>query len=401
MTANKLLSTQFLPILWEAFSGLRMLGSRTLLALLGIILGCGSIVALINIGNDAKIRTLGAFENMGTDTLVASFPRAFDEQNLSLSKIDTTEISRIIPKLNKVATITVYSAIVQSGQKSTGLGIIGSSADLFPILNIKIKDGRFFNSFDKRSTYAVLGKKVAEELSTFQKPIRVGSKIQISEYQFEVIGLIDSHADNPLLPFEVNKSIFITAESMSRFQSPIRVDAIAVKSQQKKVNEEVAAQLEELLKVQSGRKNVYIQVPQQLLDSIESQSKTFSYLLIGLGGISLIVGGGGVMNVMLMSVSQRRKEIGLRMALGATSKDVLALFITEAACMSILGAVIGGILGILIAVLFTKTAGWEFSLAAQSLPLGIGSSVLVGVAFGIYPAITASRLLPVQALRDD
>ncbi|MCL6483471.1 MAG: FtsX-like permease family protein, partial [Janthinobacterium lividum] len=127
---------------------------------------------------------------------------------------------------------------------------------------------------------------------------------------------------------------------------------------------------------------------------------TFSYLLAGLGGISLLVGGVGVMNVMLMNVSERRREIGVRMALGARPRDIRNLFLLETATLSVAGALLGALLGLIVSYSFTRISGWKFTLVPESLLLGCGSSLLIGLFFGLYPAISAARLQPVQALRD-
>lgn len=137
-----------------------------------------------------------------------------------------------------------------------------------------------------------------------------------------------------------------------------------------------------------------------MIDGLERQSRTFSYLLAGLGAISLLVGGVGVMNVMLMSVSERRREIGVRLALGATRHDIRLLFLAEAGLLAIVGAALGAVSGVGVAYAFTRFSSWAFVLAPASLPLGMGTSLLTGLFFGWYPAVAASRLEPVQALRD-
>lgn len=142
-------------------------------------------------------------------------------------------------------------------------------------------------------------------------------------------------------------------------------------------------------------------VPQHLLDGLARQANTFAYLLAGLGGISLLVGGVGVMNVMLMNVAERRREIGIRMALGARARDIRNLFLIEAATLSVAGALLGASTGLAAAYTFVRISGWSFSLAPLSLPLGICSALTVGLFFGLHPALAAARLQPVQALRDD
>ncbi len=144
-----------------------------------------------------------------------------------------------------------------------------------------------------------------------------------------------------------------------------------------------------------------VQVSQQVLDGLKRQTRTFTYLLAGLGIISLLGGGVGVMNVMLMSVAERRREIGVRMALGARQRDIRNLFLIEAVTLTAAGALSGAVLGVAAAYLYARFSGWTFSLAYAALPLGMGSTLLVGLFFGLYPAVSAARLQPVEALRDE
>lgn len=401
MNATLSLSTKMAHILLEAVSDLLALGHRTALALLGIILGCASILAILNIGNEAKTQALSAFENMGTNTLIASFPGGLEEKKLLLSNVHVDEVNKKLPAFDLITAISIHSTQIKYSDKVVGTSLIGVSSSILPMLNISMREGRFIKSIDGYNTYAVIGSTLAHELSPPQDPIHVGRKIKIGAYQLIIIGIINDHADNPLFPFQVNKSVFISMDSMKRFQNPVEISTVAARTIVKSVTEKSANDLQQLLLETSGRKNIYMQIPQQLLDSLENQSKTFSYLLLGLGSLSLLIGGGGVMNVMLMSVTQRRKEIGLRMALGATPEDILGLFLLEATCLSSIGTVAGLLLGATFTWAFCKSVGWEFNLAIETLSLAAGSSLMTGIAFGILPAITASRLSPAKALRDE
>lgn len=165
--------------------------------------------------------------------------------------------------------------------------------------------------------------------------------------------------------------------------------------------EHIAVETTKALGAQLTEHTVEIQIPQQMIDGMTRQSRTFAYLLLALGAISLVGGGVGVMNVMLMNVSERRREIGIRMALGARQRDIRNLFLLEAVTLTAVGALCGAVLGMGAAYLYAWLSGWQFSLAVSALPLGVGSTLLVGLFFGIYPAVSASRLQPVEALRDE
>lgn len=195
-------------------------------------------------------------------------------------------------------------------------------------------------------------------------------------------------------------SIMVPIDGLRRLHSSPEVGSILARADPAADLAVTAHDLQQYLQDQLGGRPVDVQIPRQLLDGLKHQADTFSYLLAGLGGISLLVGGVGVMNVMLMNVAERRREIGVRLALGARPRDIRALFLLEAGALSIAGALLGALLGLLSAYAFSRYSGWTFSLAPYSLPLGVGSSLLIGVFFGIHPAVSAARLHPVEALRD-
>ncbi|WP_256125324.1 ABC transporter permease [Photorhabdus luminescens] len=225
--------------------------------------------------------------------------------------------------------------------------------------------------------------------------------MQIGEYLFEVIGILAAQGPNPLLPGSIDHSVILPIEAMRRLRPAPEIGSVIAKAYDTTTLNSDAASLRDYLVSLSKGRQVEVEIPKQLLDGLTRQAKTFSYLLAGLGGISLLVGGVGVMNVMLMNVSERRREIGVRMALGARPVDIGILFMLEAAILAIAGAMVGSLLGVAAGYLFVKFSGWVFTLSLLSLPLGIASSLVIGLFFGINPALAAARLQPVEALRDD
>ena len=200
------------------------------------------------------------------------------------------------------------------------------------------------------------------------------------------------------MPIIIDESVITPIEGMRRLQKNSEIGILIGKSTADISN--VANTLKEyLINLLNGRK-VEIQIPQYLIDGLKSQTMMFSYLLAGLGSISLLLGGIGVMNVMLMNISERRKEIGIRMALGARPQDIRTLFLLEAINISTIGAVLGAFLGFIIAYTFAQIVEWQFYLDTKSFILGCGSSLLIGLFFGLYPAISAAKLQPIQLLRD-
>ncbi|WP_417696614.1 ABC transporter permease [Pseudomonas sp.] len=392
-----------LQTLIESLDSLRLLGRRSWLAMLGIAVGCAAIVALLNIGQSAANEAMTAFKGMGAESIVASFPFSPLNSRALPSTLDTRLLLKKLPDIAQVAPTTFHSGQVRYAGRTVDAVVLGTTGGLAETLDLKLALGRFISDFDQQATYIVAGAKVAHELGIGVpgRPLVAGMQLQIEGYLFEVIGIARPQAPNPLIPIQVDEALFIPIESMRRLQPSPQLSSVIAKVRDGAVITESAQDLRAYLEGVLKGHDVEVLVPQQLIDSLTHQSNTFSYLLAGLGGISLLVGGAGVMNVMLMNVSERRREIGVRMALGARARDIRMLFLLEAACLSVTGSLVGAAVGLLSAFLFVWFSGWRFTLAIESLPLGVGSSLFIGLFFGLYPAVTASRLQPVQALRDD
>ncbi|OPG71500.1 ABC transporter permease [Pseudomonas ogarae] len=392
-----------LQTLIESLDSLRLLGRRSWLAMLGIAVGCAAIVALLNIGQSAANEAMTAFKGMGAESIVASFPFSPLNSRALPPTLDTRSLLKKLPAIAQVAPTTFHSGQVRYAGLTVDAVVLGTTGGLAETLDLKLAQGRFISDFDQQATYIVAGAKVAHELGIGVpgRPLIAGMQLQIEGYLFEVIGIARPQAPNPLIPIQVDEALFIPIESMRRLQPSPQLSSVIAKVRDGAVIAESAQDLRTYLEEVLKGHDVEVLVPQQLIDSLTHQSNTFSYLLAGLGGISLLVGGAGVMNVMLMNVSERRREIGVRMALGARARDIRMLFLLEAACLSVTGSLVGAAVGLLSAFLFVWFSGWRFTLAIESLPLGVGSSLFIGLFFGLYPAVTASRLQPVQALRDD
>jgi len=388
-------------LLHEAFVSLRTLGKRSILALLGIVIGSSSVVALINIGHNAAEDAAAIFQNMGTDTLVARFPASADSRTPLPAALDTRALSQAVPSLINIAPTVLLSATLIRNGRSANASVVGATAELAPAMRLQLREGRFLSDFDQNEIYAVVGHQVAQTLGAAGAPLQLGDRVRINDYLFLVIGILQNQPSAVLVPIQANDSVFLPQGSMRRiFPSP-QIDNVVTRVAGGQNMEQVAAAMTQALKKILHGREVEVQVPQQIIDGMTRQSRTFGYLLMALGGISLVGGGVGVMNVMLMNVSERRREIGIRMALGARQKDIRNLFLLEAVSLTAVGALSGAILGVASAFIYARMSGWHFSLAGAALPLGIGSTLLVGLFFGLYPAISASRLQPVEALRDE
>lgn len=387
--------------LFEAYGNLRGQGWRATLALMGIAMGCAAVVALLNIGRSAAADALQAFEGMGTDILVANLPFAVAARAPLPAVLDTLAVRQAVTQLSRVAALSQYSATVSHRGQHADASLIGTTRDLADIMGLQLRSGRFLSAFDHRPPFAVVGARVAEDLAAAGRALQVDDLLQIGDYLFQVIGIAAPQAANGLLPISPDDSIFIPGASLRRLTSNASIGSVLARVRPEADLTQTAEAFRHALSEAFGGREVTVQIPRHLLDGLQRQTRTFTWLLTGLGAVALLVGGVGVMNVMLMSVAERRREIGVRMALGACRRDICLLFLFEAALLSLAGAMAGALLGVAVAWVFIYGSNWPQSLSLDSLLLGIGSALSIGLTCGLYPALAASRLSPVVALRDD
>lgn len=388
-------------LLQDLGASLRALGQRSVLALIGIAIGSSSVVAMINIGSNAAEEASMIFKGMGVNTLVAQLSETTRDGSAARLTLDTDQLRASVPYLLNIApTAQIGSAVTFKG-RTQYTQLVGGTVELPGAMGLTLREGRFLSAFDQGDTYAVVGHRLAEDLGTAADPLRIGDRIRVEDSVFQVIGILRNQPDSLLIPVRANDSLFIPLAGMRRLSDSTYIrDVIIRVAAQQDISATATALITPLERL-SGAKEVEIIVPQQLMEGMTRQTRTFAYLLMALGGISLIGGGTGVMNVMLMNVSSRRREIGVRMALGARRRDIRNLFMFEAITLTAVGALCGGLLGIACAFTYAHVSDWTFFLAPLSLPLGVLSTLLVGVFFGLYPAVLASRLQPVEALRDE
>jgi putative ABC transport system permease protein len=341
------------------------------------------------------------FKEMGTDTLVAQFPSKGTINLPMATRLDLDAVRQAVPGLTHIGALTLLSGPIVFHGRSTNANVVGSTPGIQGAMRLVVQEGRFLSPFDANETYGVIGAQLAQALGAPGDPLRLGDRVRINDYLFLLVGILQHQPRAMMMPVQANDSLFIPAQGMRRIYANPQIANVIIRAAPGLDMELIAQHANVALQAQLVDHTVDIQVPQQMIDGMTRQSRTFAYLLLALGAISLVGGGVGVMNVMLMNVSERRREIGIRMALGARQRDIRNLFLLEAVTLTAVGAACGAVLGMTCAWLYAWLSGWAFALAVAALPLGVGSTLLVGLFFGIYPAVSASRLQPVEALRDE
>jgi putative ABC transport system permease protein len=380
---------------------------RSMLAMLGIIIGVGAVIAMLAIGAGARSQVIARFTAMGTNLLVVRpGQRAYagvmngTQQNLvvddaqALLKLDGVEA--VAPSVSRNMQIKYMS-------QNTQTTVLGTCAAYLPIRDFEIEQGKMFSEqdIDRWARVAVLGPVTVTNLFGASDPI--DQVIKINGINFRVVGVLKAKGDqgwfNPddqiIVPYTTAMHILLGVVNIREID--IQVDAA---EHVDAVQDSVFATIRKLHKVQPGQPDdVEIRNQAEFLQSVLESNRTFQVLLGSVAGISLLVGGIGIMNIMLVTVTERTREIGIRKAIGARDFDILSQFLIEALLMSAVGGLIGTLAGVGTAWLVDTFTTFPTIVQSYSVMLALGVSAAVGIFFGYYPATRAAKLDPIEALR--
>ena len=389
-----------------AFGRLRTSRLRSVLTMLGVIIGVASVVALVGVGQGATAGITSQIQALGTNLLTVNpGSSATGLTNLGFGTADTLTLgdSDAIAALSGIAAVApevTTSKLVIAGTKNTTTSIVGTTADYASVRNQDIYQGTFLNDASDESSLrvAVVGSTTATDLGLTAAD--VGSDITIGGLPFRVVGLLQptggvgNQDDQILVPLSVVQREFVSGDSVrSIFVS------VADKTDINEAKAQITAALEQRHGTSGTNDDFSISDQSQLLDTFSSVSGLLSLLLAGIASISLVVGGIGIMNIMLVSVRERTREIGIRKAIGARGRDILAQFLIEALTLSMLGGLFGILVGVVVSAVIGAIAGWGFQFSVTTVAAAVLFSLLVGVVFGVWPARQAARLDPIAALR--
>jgi putative ABC transport system permease protein len=408
----------FLATLRVALAALRVNKLRSALTMLGIIIGVGAVITMVAVGAGAQARVEDQIKSLGSNLIVvlpgnftAGGARMGSGSQLTISEDDAYALQREVAGVHAAAPRLMGSGQVVFGNSNWATRIEGTSPEFLEARQWDVASGRAFDQsqVDAAAKVVLLGQTVARTL--FGEADPVGETVRIRRVPHLVVGVLDRKGqtmvgqdqdDIVLIPITTARKRVLGGQQVRNRN----VNAINVRvrdgADMAATEQEIRDVIRQRHKLAASQEDdFYLRNLSEVLAAQEASSQVLAYLLAAIASVSLIVGGIGIMNIMLVSVTERTREIGLRMAVGARGRDILTQFLVEAVTLALIGGLIGILIGAAASVAVGEFAGWRTEVSPASMLLAVGFSGAIGVFFGFYPARTASRLAPIDALRHE
>ncbi len=400
--------------------------TRSLLTTLGVVFGVGSVIAMLAVGEGASQDALAEIRKVGSNNIIIQAQKDVDEESSSRQRTrmsiyglkyeDEARIREMGSAIRRTVPVRIMRRDARIGDRKLELRVVGTVPDWFDLVPRRVVAGRVLRASDteQNSRVCVLTETGARRLLAGEHIL--GEKILISRQYFEVVGIVESGTGgrnisvpdeevDAYIPLSTQMQLFGEVNARMTTGSfeieKVELHQILVEIDGDDLVEPMAMAIEAMLRAFHPRKDYKLNVPLALLRQAERTKRTFNIVLGSIAGISLLVGGIGIMNIMLASVTERTREIGVRRAIGARRGQIILQFLIETMVLAGSGGLIGVGVGVLIPALITRFSGMPTVVPLYSLALSFGISVAIGLVFGIYPAVRAARLDPIVALRHE
>jgi putative ABC transport system permease protein len=375
----------------EAYRSLLATKMRTLLSLLGIIIGIGSVIAMVSIGRIVTNESIKKFRALGTELVTIEIDSAMPTR---LAK----ELASHVPSM-RLAAPYIEGSFELEGKDISMYGVTGSFLE---VNKLNMGKGRFISDLDNTRKFMVLGSGMAEILRNQGMPADlIGHEIQVRDDTLTIIGILSSTGKMQQYIRDIDKSCFIPIEASLDMNPNGRIDQIIGRMHRNVDAKHCAWEVQQYFMRRDNSIDLKVSTADQLISQMRSQTDMLGRLLAAIASISLVVGGVGIMNITLISVSERQQEIGIRRAMGAKKKDIRYQFLMESLIMTISGGGMGTLLGIVATMIVSRLNHWEFFISGSPIILGAGVSILIGIVFGFFPANHAANIDPIKALRSE
>jgi len=400
---------------------------RSFLTMLGVVFGVGSVVAMLSVGEGASKEALEQIRKLGSNNIIISSVKSAEEEQTStqhshmsiygLTYDDYARVTESFHDIQQTAPVKLMRKDSRLRERAMELRVVGTTPEWFKLVPREVIAGRvlLLSDEDKQAPVAVLTEFGARKILATEHTI--GQTISIGGDQFEIVGIVKSESGQAgniqipdqqvdvYIPIEVARvyfgDIFTKRTSGGDEREMVELHQVIVQVDEPKKVESIAAGIERMLEQFHKKKDYVVSVPLALLKQAEATKRTFNIVLGSIAGISLLVGGIGIMNIMLASVTERTREIGIRRAIGAKRKQIIYQFLIETVVLSTMGGIIGLGMGVLIPLLITYFSGMITVITLKGILLPLLISMTIGILFGLYPAVRAANVDPIVALRHE
>ena len=413
--------------IWLGIENLLLHKLRSFLTMLGVVFGVGSVVAMLSVGEGASKEALEQIRRLGSNNIIISSMKSAEEEATStthshmsiygLTYEDYRRLAQSFEDVQQTAPVKLMRRDSRLYERVIELRVVGTSPEWFDLVPRQVLAGRVLlkSDQDKQAPVVVLtefgARKILATESTIGQTIRIGSS------QFEVVGIVKSESGqagniqipdqdvDAYVPIEVARryfgDIFTKRTSSGEEREKVELHQMIIQVDEPKKVEAVAAGIERMLEQVHKKKDYVVSVPLALLKQAEAMKRRFNIVLGSIAGISLLVGGIGIMNIMLASVTERTREIGIRRAIGAKRRQIVYQFLIETVVLSTMGGIIGLGVGALIPFLITYFSGMVTLMTVRGILVPLLISMAIGILFGLYPAVHAAQVDPIVALRHE
>ncbi len=393
-----------------AFQSIRANKLRSSLTMLGIIIGVGAVISMVALGSGAQKAVEDQIASLGANTFTIYPGQSFrggvaQGDRVNLTTDDYLAIKREARLIKEVVPELASNQQVTYGGQNLNTQVLGTTANFLEVLNYSVQYGRAFTDGDdeSRQRYALLGSEVPEQLGQNAQAM-IGQSLSIRGISFEIIGVLATKGSQGGWSNPDEQVVIPLQTAQYRVFGSDRIRSMSLQVADNVPLEQGMVDLERVLrkehKIRPGEENDFrVRNRQEILATQQEATKVFTLLLASIAAVSLVVGGIGIMNIMLVSVTERTREIGVRKALGATKANIMLQFLIEALVLCLTGGILGILVGSGAALLLSKFAQWNTLISPQAVVVAFGFSALIGIFFGIWPARRAASLDPIQALR--
>ncbi|UCD49601.1 MAG: ABC transporter permease [Phycisphaerales bacterium] len=419
--------TKIIRNIWLGIENLLLHKLRSFLTMLGVVFGVGSVVAMLSVGEGASKEALEQIRRLGSNNIIISSVKSAEEEQAStqhshmsiygLTYQDQQRVAESFGNIKQTAPVKLLRKETRLRERAMELRVVGTTPEWFKLVPRAVLAGRVIVAADeaKLAPVAVLTEFGARKILATESTI--GQTVRIGGDQFEIIGIVKSESGQAgniqipdkevdiYIPLQVAKKyfgdMFTKRTAGTEEREKVELHQIIVQVDDAKQVESVALGIERMLERFHKKKDYVISVPLALLKQAEATKRTFNIVLGSIAGISLLVGGIGIMNIMLASVTERTREIGIRRAIGAKRRQIIYQFLIETVVLSMLGGLIGLGVGVLIPMLITHFTDMATVVTLNGILLPLVISMAIGILFGLYPAINAAKVDPIIALRHE